>query len=145
MDSDIGNVPAVLLVSSSGVICKIPTCQFNRLIQRGQRSLTLEFELDQNTVAPSATDAKDWLTIQQAVGMLIEDIDGLEDKPARDRILRAIDLKAFNAVGFGRNRRIEPATFALWVSKQRKKAAERIDNDEQDERILRKRRELGLE
>lgn len=136
METTPGTWPSVVVVSTNGVAVQILKADFDRLV--GQ-TLTIELK----PPAPVAGD--DWYTVSDAARELLQDVDGLDMASAGMRVNRAVNRGEIVAVGHGRDRRIDPATFAMWLRSERRKAADREDEEELDERILahRKRVERG--
>ncbi len=96
-------------------------------------------------IRAAQTDAKDWLTVTEAAKLRLEDCDGLDLELAKAQVSWAADRGKFTVEGEGRSRRIEPGSFSLWRDRQRRLSMEKADDEAMDERVLRKRLELGLE
>lgn len=90
-------------------------------------------------------DGDDWLTVTEAARLRMDDCDGLDLELAKAQVSRAADRGKFVVEGEGRARRIEPGSFSLWRDRQRRLALSKTDEEAMDQRVLNKRRELGLE
>lgn len=90
-------------------------------------------------------DLEEWLTVTDAARLRLDDCDGLNLELAKAQVSRAADRGKFTAVGEGRARRIEPGSFSLWRDQQRRLATEKTEEEALDQRVLNKRRQLGLE
>lgn len=132
---------SIELLSTSGVLVSIPKLQYDRLIAGGASEITLIIPLAPPALIPSA----DWLTVATAARQLVEDIDGMAEGTAKGKISVAADNGEFQSIGHKRERRIDPATFALWCNKQRRRALDREDKAASEDLTRRKRRELHID
>lgn len=131
------DVDSVDLISTCGTIAKIPKLQYDRLAAGGR------FVLEFVPPAPPVASAE-WITVTEAAQRLADDL-GASPKVAAVKVTRAATKGEFVAEGRDRERRIDPASFALWCDAQRRRQSRREAEAESEDRIDRKRRELHID
>lgn len=127
-----GSIPFEVLVSTAGIIAQIPAAQLRFLTQADPKAthITLVFPLPaQATVLSTA----EWLTVTGAAKQLDDGAGDMSN--ARARVMRAADAGLFRVEGAKGTRRIDPATFALWQQQRARRANEREERAEVEERI----------
>jgi len=117
----LGGVEYLQLGDTEGRLALVPRVCVEALLRKGMATLTL--------VIPIAESGErgDWLTLADAAAQHVGDIDGLTLLQAKDRIRWACKSGRIVCEGHGRDRRIEPGSFAAWRLAERERDLDKAD------------------
>jgi len=125
MNSDIHvALPMVVLVTTGGIPVLIPAVSLPLLGDGDEITLVVR----RPPQPPSQREDDDpsrwaaWLRIKEASRLHVDDVDGLNEAHAKTRVIRAADSGKFTTNGkHGRERRIDPISFAAWWLRERER------------------------
>ena len=112
----------VELADAEGRLVLLPATTIEALRKRGITQITITVQI------PPETPVDAWLTVTQAAGMHLEDVSGMDLPSAKSIISRECKDGKIVATGNGRERRIEPNSFAAWRLSRRERSLDASDS-----------------